>query len=1012
MRRPAPEGLDLQAIRDRLARARGREYWRSLEEVAGTEAFLDHLKREFPAGADAFTDPAGRRNFLKLMAASIAFSGLTACTRQPVETIVPFVDEPERLVPGVPLFFATALPFRGFGLGVLVESHMARPTKIEGNEKHPASRGATDAFAQASVLTLYDPDRSQAVRRAGQISAWNAFLDEMGTALADQRLRGGAGIRILTETITSPTLAAQIGALLERFPAARWHQYESASRDTVRAGARLAFGRDLEVRYRFDRADVILALDADFLSAEPGSVRYAREFIDRRRVRAGGSTTMNRLYAVEGTPTITGAMADHRLPLGPSRIEAFARALAAALTIPGANAAESSFTDGERRWIAALARDLREHRGRGLVLAGDQQPPATHVLAHAVNAALGNAGRTVEYTEPVEARPVDQMASLRDLAADMEAGRVEILVVLGGNPVYDAPSDVDFATLLARVPLRVRLGLYEDETSELCHWHVPQTHPLEAWGDVRAYDGTVTIQQPLIAPLYDGHSPHEVLAIFTGSKQRTAHDIVRAHWRTRSKDVADFEMFWRTALHDGVVEGTALPALSASMRADLSGVLAGTVPAGPGSGGGSGSGGEEVALEIVFRPDPTIWDGRHANNGWLQELPKPLTKITWENAALLSPATAGRLGLASGDVVSLAIGGRSLEAPVFILPGHAPGAVTLHLGYGRARAGRVGTGAGVNASLLRASRAPGFEGGLALRRTGRVHPLATTQEHHSMEGRHLVRAATLGEFLEHPDFAREMEHAPDPDRTLHPPFGYESPSWGMAIDLNACIGCNACVVACQAENNIPIVGKDQVMRGREMHWIRIDRYYAGGPDDPEAFHQPVLCMHCEKAPCEPVCPVGATTHSTDGLNQMTYNRCVGTRYCSNNCPYKVRRFNFMQYSDLETPSRRLGYNPDVTVRTRGVMEKCTYCVQRISGARITARNENRDLRDGDVATACEAACPTRAIVFGDVMDPDSRVARLKAQPLNYGILEELNTRPRTTYLARLSNPNPDLEGDA
>jgi molybdopterin-containing oxidoreductase family iron-sulfur binding subunit len=577
----------------------------------------------------------------------------------------------------------------------------------------------------------------------------------------------------------------------------------------------------------------------------------------------------------------------------------------------------------------------------------------------------------------------------------MQAGAVETLLVLGGNPVYTTPADVPFAEALNRVAFRAHLSLYEDETSALCHWHVPEAHYLEGWSDGRAYDGTVSIQQPLIAPLYNGRTAHEILAALLG-EPRPSYDIVREHWR-QQRPAGDFDAFWRQALHDGVMADSALPAKVPSLKGALPG-------AGPAAG--------PAEFELVFRADPAAWDGRFANNGWLQELPKPLTKLTWDNAALISPAAAERLGVKNEDVVELAYHSRRVKAPVWVLPGQADGAVTLHLGYGRSRAGRAGTGIGANAYALRTAAAPWGGGGLAVKKTGERYRLATTQGHHSMEGRNLVRMATLAEFAQRPDVVRgPSDHEVGHEPSLYPKHAYEGYAWGMAIDLNACTGCNACIVACQSENNSPVVGKDQVLLGREMHWMRVDRYYKGDLEDPGTVHQPVLCMQCENAPCEPVCPVGATVHSSEGLNDMVYNRCVGTRYCSNNCPYKVRHFNFLQYQDDRTASLKLVRNPNVTVRSRGVMEKCTYCVQRINEARIRAKLEDREIADGEVVTACQAVCPSQAIVFGNINDPKSRVSQLKAHPLNYGLLTELNTRPRTTYLARLRNPNPALEQD-
>ena len=982
--------LDLAALRARLAQGGGPEVWRSLDELAQTPEFEAALRQEFPSQASEWADPVGRREFLKLMGASLALAGLAGCTSQPSDKIVPYVKAPEEVIPGKPLFFATTLTLGGYGVGVLVESHTGRPTKIEGNPGHPASLGASDAFTQAAILSLYDPDRSQVVTQAGQVSTWPTFIAALAAPLEAQTQRRGAGLRILTETVTSPTLAWQLRALLARFPEARWHQYEPVGRDAVRAGARLAFGEVVNTVYRLDKADVVLALDADVLASGPGSIRYARDFAGRRTPR-GPDGSMNRLYVVETAPTPTGAAADHRLALRPSEIEGFALALARAL---GVEVGGGEAPGPQAAWIAAVAADLKAHAGTCVVVAGEQQPPLVHALAHAMNRALGNVGRTLVYTDPVEANPVDQLASLQELTAEMQAGRVELLLILGGNPAYTAPADVPFAEALQKVPLRVHLGPAEDETSARCQWHVPEAHALEAWGDARAFDGTVSLIQPLIAPLFGGRSAHELLSVLVDGSARPGYDILREYWKTQL-GAAPFEVQWRTALHDGVVAGTALPPRLPAMRL--------TVPA-PKPGGGP-----QGTLEAAFRPDPTLWDGRFANNGWLQELPKPLSKLTWDNAALLSPATAQRLGLASEDVAELELGGRTLRVPVWIVPGHADEAVTLHLGSGRTRAGRVGTGVGFNAGLLRRGAAPWGGPGCAVRRTGERRSLATTQHASLMEGRHLVRSASLAEFRTHPEFARALGHDPAPDMSFYPEFPSEPNAWAMVVDLGACTGCGACVVACQAENNIPVVGKAEVQRGRAMHWLRIDRYYEGALDAPEIHHQPVACMHCEKAPCEPVCPVGATVHSGEGLNDMVYNRCVGTRYCSNNCPYKVRRFNFLQYADVETPSLQLLHNPNVTVRSRGVMEKCTYCVQRINAARIAAKREDRDIRDGEVVTACQAACPTQAITFGNLKDAKSRVAALKADPRSYGLLSDLNTRPRTSYLARVRNVNPALE---
>jgi molybdopterin-containing oxidoreductase family iron-sulfur binding subunit len=754
--------------------------------------------------------------------------------------------------------------------------------------------------------------------------------------------------------------------------------------DNALEGANLVFGAPAQTIYRFDNADVILSLDADFIGHGPAHIRYARDFANRRRVQ-GEEADMNRLYVAESFPTVTGGMADHRLRVRASQIEPLARAVAAHLNVPGVTAPQMSEEEG--RWISRAVADLRRHGGKSLVVSGAGQPAVVHALAHAINHALGNSPTTVAYTDPVEARPVNQAESLSALAADLDTGQIDLLVILGANPVYTAPPTLKFAEKLKKARLSVHLGLYEDETAAVCQWHIPEPHPLETWSDARAFEGTATIMQPLIAPLYNnGKSVHEFVDELLGKSGRKSHDIVREYWEAKVQNV---DVHWKRWLNNGLVEGTANPVKTLTPAVPREGwkFSAGIMP----------------GLELMFRPDPTVWDGRFANNGWLQECPKPLTKLTWDNALIVSPATAQHLGITTHDVVELSVDSRTATAPVWVQPGHPDDSATLHLGYGRVRAGRVGSRLGVNAYALHGAGA--FLAGLELRKTGESYKLATTQDHHSMEGRPIVRAATLEEFRKEPAFARGMEEVPT--QSFYPPKEYDGYAWGMTIDLNACTGCNACVIACQSENNIPIVGKDQVERGREMHWIRVDRYYKGDLDDPQIYHQPVTCMHCENAPCETVCPVAATSHDSEGLNVMTYNRCVGTRYCSNNCPYKVRRFNFLQYSDVETESMKMLYNPDVTVRNRGVMEKCTYCVQRISGARIEAKKEDRQIRDGELVTACQQACPASAIVFGDINDHESAVAKRKADPRHYALLASINTKPRTSYLAKLTNPHTE-----
>ncbi len=717
--------LDLATVRDELAAARGRHYWRSLEELTRRPGFDAMLVRELPRQAASLLESVDRRQFLQLMGASLALAGVSACTRQPTELIMPYVKAPEDIIPGRPLFFATAMPLGGVGTGLLVESHMGRPTKVEGNPDHPSSLGASDALAQASILGLYDPDRSQTVSSAGEIRTWSSFVAALETALDGERAKAGAGVRILTDTVTSPTLAAQLRALLAAYPQARWHQWDPLASDGARIGATMAFGVDADVHYRFADADVVLTLDADVLASGPGHVRHLRDFSSRRKP----GTTMNRLYAVESMPTPTGARSDHRLAVPASEVEAIAWALAAELrAVPRAPQAGDSAHAG---WVEGGGQDLGAHRGRCIVAAGEHQPAAVHALAHALNAALGNVGTTVVYTDPIAAEPVATLASLQELVADMDAGKVTVLLVLGGNPVATAPSDLRFAERLTKVPFRAHLGLYEDETAVLSHWHVPEAHYLESWSDVRSADGTITIVQPLIAPLYDGKTAHEVLAAAAGRAQ-PSFDVVRAEWK--SKQSGDFERWWRTTLHDGLVAGTALAPKTVTFTTDwVDGAVAARAAVGAAKG-----------LELGFRLDPALLDGRFANNGWLQEVPKPITKLTWDNAALVSPATAKRLGVGSGDVVVLTAGERKLDAPIWVVPGHAEDAVTLHLGYGRQRAGRVGDGVGVDANLLRTSAAPWIVRGAEVKKTGRQYLLASTQEHDYMEGRHLVREATPG----------------------------------------------------------------------------------------------------------------------------------------------------------------------------------------------------------------------------------------------------------------------------
>ncbi|HWG50936.1 MAG TPA: TAT-variant-translocated molybdopterin oxidoreductase [Candidatus Acidoferrales bacterium] len=1023
-----PASLELETVRKKLAGANGPKYWRTLQELADQPALGELLQREFPRGAGEWLDPVSRRGFLKLAGASLALAGLAGCTRQPYEQILPYVRQPEYLVPGKPIFFATAMPFGGYAHPLLVETHEYRPSKIEGNPQHGACLGGTDLFAQASVLDLYDPDRSINITYKGEPRPWGEFLGSIRARVLYHNSNQGAGLRFLSGATSSPTFGSQMRAIQQVFPQSKWYRWEPAHHDSFRAGSKMAFGAYYDSIYKFDAADVVVSLDGDFLSGSwfPGFVRYARDFMTRRKDPEKG---MNRLYVAESAPTTTGAKADHKIPARNAEIEQIARALAAKVGVAGGGAGQLSAE--HQKWVDAAAADLIQHKGKGIVVPGVFQSPAVVALVHAMNAALGNAGQTVTYIDPVEIDPLINTDSIRELVGEINAGKVETLIILGGNPVYDAPADLDFGGVLEKFVadqknMVLQLSIFKNETTDFATWHVPEAHYLESWGDARSFDGAVTLIQPMIAPLYDGKSANEIIAIFTDEPSSSGYDLVRAYWRSQHTG-DDFEAWWRRSLHDGYIANSAFPAKQVAAKL-------GAVPAAPAV--------DPSAIEIIFRPDPTIYDGRFVNNGWLQETPKPLSRGTWDNVAYISPKMAQQFGffvletdgIAKSDsepnvnadhqsdaqnVLEITIDGRKVKVPAWPQPGHPDGAVTLFLGYGRRKTGIVGTGTGYDAYSVRPVGSQ-YTGSGSIQVIPEHWDIAITQGHFTMDTREPVKAASLKEFLEDKHFAHdEPELEPRENESLYPDYRdkgwYKSNAWGMAIDLNSCVGCQACSVACYAENNISVVGKYQVQRGREMMWIRIDTYYAGDPANPSVYFQPLPCMQCEDAPCEGVCPVGATVHSTEGLNDMVYNRCVGTRYCSNNCPYKVRRFNFLLFADYTTPVLKLQRNPDVTVRSRGVMEKCTYCIQRITAARINAEEQGRyrdgriDIRDGEIKTACQQACPADAIVFGDINDPNSRVAKLKSQARNYSVLAEVNTRPRTTYLAAVNNPNPELE---
>ena len=1029
-RAPHPEGRDVS----------GKSYWRSLGELEGSAEFKESLASEFPEGASEPPTGLGRRQFLTAMGASLALSGLAAC-RRPEEQIVPYTRAPEEVVPGRPLFFATAMPFAGTAFGLLVESHEGRPTKIDGNPRHPESLGATTSFLQATVLDLYDPERSDAPQQKSEKRTWDeasSYLKKLGESMKAKR---GKGLAILTEDHRSPTVLAQLAEITKEMPEARIVRYEAFGRDNARRGAKLAFGRALDAVLDVAKAQTIVAIDADILVSEGSVLKQARGFAAGRTENKLGASTMNRLYAVESTYSLTGASADHRLRLSRGQIPRFVMALARELSkggldlgeLPTANSAAP--LDGKAgKHAAAIAQDLLAHKGSGLIVVGRAQSAEMHALVAVMNHALGNTGKTVRYTQPFDepapppppppppppapadgtdapapaptppppppAEVVPTILSgpqaLVDLANDIRSKKIEAVIILGGNPVYNGPADAKLGEALASAGASVHLSSHLDETSHAVEWHLNRAHLLESWSDARSEDGTASVVQPLIAPLWGGKTEAEVLDLLLG-KSRRAHDIVRSTWLASKHAGADFEKSFRRALHEGFWEGSAAAAETVTPAiADVAKALKAVKV-------------EAEGWEITFHPDAHTYDGRFANNGWLQELPESMTKITWGNGALLSPATAQELGVADGELVTVKAGGAEITLPAIIAPGQAQKSVAITIGHGRKKVGKVGAGVGVDATGLRASAAFEVAAG-SVSKAGTKAPLSRTQEHFAMEGRPMVREGTLKEYVADPAFAQKRVEKPELF-SLWKEFQYDGHAWGMNVDLNTCVGCNACVTACQAENNISVVGSDGVSRSREMHWIRIDRYFEGPAEDPVSHAQPLMCQQCENAPCEQVCPVGATTHSHEGLNDMAYNRCIGTRYCANNCPFKVRKFNFFDYNKGLVEIDRLRMNPDVTVRMRGVMEKCTFCVQRINHAKIDAKKEGRDrLKDGEVKSACQQACPTQAITFGDLNDKTSKVAVAAQSKRSYRMLEEINVKPRVSYLAKVKNPNPALEG--
>jgi MoCo/4Fe-4S cofactor protein with predicted Tat translocation signal len=1016
-------------------------YWKSLEEL-GTDPHVAGSPDEFPAEAEGDTsDPLSRRNFVQLMGASLALAGVAGpgCRRYEREEIVPLARRPEDRVPGNTQEYASVFELAGVAQPLVVTSYEGRPIKVDGNPEHPFVGGGvlpdtkrhagTSPYAQASILHLYDPDRAQGAHRGGKESTFEDFKAWVEQA-RPQLLAGG--VRFLSEATSSPTVQAMKRTLLGRIPGAVWHEWEPISHDNERAGTRLVFGKPYRTFAQLDKAETIVVLDGDIFVEHPAATRYSRDFAKSRAPKGGslGDGKINRLWSIESTYSTTGAAADHRLPIRSEHVLPFAMALDALVSGGEPPSVEILKERKVAELLAVLAEELVTNKGRAVVLAGSRQPAQVHALVAKINASLDAVGKTLSYFEDPEPDRPSHVDSIAQLARDIGAGQVKALFILGGNPVYDAPADLRFGELLGKVETTVHLSEYVNETAAKVTWHVPRAHYLEAWGDARAWDGTLSIAQPLVMPLYGGLSvPELLLTVFPvfGEGIRTGHDAVRntieGTWAPTG---------WRQAVHDGFIAATAYPTATPTPGAVPPVELSATQRGGSRAKNGS--------LEVVFQGSSTLWDGRFANNAWLQEIPDFLTKVTWDNYALVAPATAKDLGIENNTLIKVKVGGREIEVAAYTMPGQARDSIGVILGGGRTHAGRVGGDGkkkvGFDTYKLRGTDGLQIVSGATVTTTGTPYVLASTQEHWDIRGgldpkvgdkgikqrlgdliveaRTDEVAKTGYEAEKDIGFFKDEEHGRR--HSLFKEKEYLGHAWGMAIDLNQCTGCNACVVACQSENNIPVVGKEQVLRNREMHWLRIDRYFKGGVDDPQIAHQPVTCQHCELAPCEQVCPVGATTHSSEGLNDMAYNRCVGTRYCLNNCPYRVRRFNFLDYNkefkEARNRVRDLLFNPEVTVRHRGVMEKCTFCVQRIQNAKIKAKNERRELVDGEIVTACQAACSSEAIVFGDLADRNSRVSKLHEDSRAYDLLAELNTRPRNRFLARVRNPNPKLVASA
>jgi Fe-S-cluster-containing dehydrogenase component len=986
-------------------------YWKSLKDISSEDDYNRFLKQS----EHNVDNGLSRRNFLSLIAASVALAGLEGC-KKPVQKIIPYVEAEIGTIPGIPKYYASTLPFKNNALGVVIENHDERPVKVEGNEKHPTSLGKSNSFAQASTLEMYDPDRARGVKFKGKKVDWNEYLN-FAKSINDGN---GKGLAVLMQESSSPTIKSIQEDFKKNLPNADWVVYESVNNENLYDGIELAFSKRLQPLYRLEKAQIIVSLGSDFLGVDDNNIYHTRKFAQNRNI-VDENSTMNRLYVAESSISSTGSSADHRLNVPQHEMENLLAELAYELKQLGLRIEAKKVKSSNNLWVKAAAKDLFDGRGESIIIGGSSLSKEFHQLIALINY---NLKAPIDYY-PLNMSQVSSVKNFESLCKDMKDGKINNLIILGANPVYDSPVDFDFAESLKKVKNSVHLTNIIDETSKLCSWNIAMNHYFECWGDAMTYDGHVSIVQPQIMPLFDSKSIIQVLSPIVHSKEESAYDTVKNVWKSKIVKSGNFEREWDKVLHDGLYKKPIFKKVNVKPASKISTAILNNYSL------------DNDKFEIVFCPSSSVYDGRYANNGWLQEIPKPITSLTWDNAALISMKVAKKLNIKNGQMLEISVGDNSINIPAFITPGQNQKSITLELGYGRKFNGRIGNEVGFNVYPLRSSDSPSFILNGSIKVLNETYPLASTQDHHGLEDDkyaapgfddlanketqsripELVKQSTLDYYKDNPDWVQKKveQHKPDKKRSwadhsmYNPDWDYsKGPQWGMSIDLTSCTSCNACSIACQSENNIPVVGKQQVMNGREMHWIRIDNYFAGDPDNPEVSTQSVACVHCELAPCESVCPVAATTHSSDGVNQMTYNRCLGTRYCANNCPYKVRKFNFYNYTRDLPEVVQMAMNPDVSIRFRGVMEKCTYCYQRISSARITAENEGKEIKDGDFQVACQQSCPADAIKFGDINDPNSEVSKAKRRNRDYALLAHLGTAPRTTYLAKIRNQNPML----